>query len=88
MRTGERPEEVQRLELGELIFRQGLSVREDADATSGRGVGLAAVKQELDRLGGSVRVRSSRDAGTQFVFRVPINPVAGVSPTHLRKVAS
>lgn len=60
-----------RLSLAELVFIQGLSSREAANDVSGRGVGLAAVKHELDLLGGSVVVESAPGEGTLFRFTIP-----------------
>jgi len=62
------------MSLESLMFREGLSSRDDADEISGRGVGLAAVKAELDRLGGSVWVETGPGAGTRLRFHVPSNP--------------
>ena len=62
------------MSLESLMFREGLSSRDDAGEISGRGVGLAAVKAELDRLGGSVWVETGQGAGTRLRFHVPSNP--------------
>ncbi len=42
-----------------------------ADASSGRGLGLAIVQSILDRNGGSVKVDSKQGEGTTFVLRFP-----------------
>ena len=57
--------------LEDLVFREGLSSREESTDVSGRGVGLAAVKHELDRLGGTVTGTSEIGAGACFRFRLP-----------------
>jgi len=62
------------ISLENMMFREGLSSRDSADEISGRGVGLAAVKAELDRLGGSVSVETGQGAGTRLCFHVPANP--------------
>ena len=62
------------ISLENMMFREGLSSRDSADEISGRGVGLAAVKAELDRLGGSVSVETGQGAGTRLSFHVPANP--------------
>lgn len=64
------------MSLESLMFCEGLSSRDSADEISGRGVGLAAVKAELDRLGGSVWVETGQGAGTRLRFHVPSNPPA------------
>ena len=42
---------------------------------SGRGIGLAAVRAECERLGGTVGVTSERGRGTTFRFRFPSESV-------------
>jgi two-component system chemotaxis sensor kinase CheA len=70
--TGMPQSQAARMPLEDLLFREGLSARESADEISGRGVGLAAVKAELDRLGGTAVVESRSQTGTLFRFRLPI----------------
>lgn len=71
---------VEGLSLEDLVFRNGLSSRGGANEISGRGVGLAAVKLELERLGGSVTVESDHSVGTRFHFRLP-SPRADILAT-------
>ena len=46
--------------------------KEKVDEVSGRGVGLEAVKNEVSKLNGSVRVFSKVEEGTTFVISLPI----------------
>lgn len=55
-----------------LIFHSGLSTAEQVTAISGRGVGMDVVKTVLDRLKGSVSIRSNPGKGTTFLLRVPL----------------
>ncbi|MGE5503069.1 MAG: ATP-binding protein [Actinomycetota bacterium] len=55
----------------ELIFADGISTRPDVSEVSGRGVGLAAVRTAVRRLGGEVTVHSRHGAGTLFSFTLP-----------------
>ena len=55
-----------------LIFHSGLSTAEQVTAISGRGVGMDVVKTVLDRLKGSVSVRTIPGRGTTFLLRVPL----------------
>jgi len=64
--------DVDNLTLADLVFADGLSSRERATELSGRGVGLAAVRAEVIRLGGAVTVETIPEQGTQFIFRIPI----------------
>jgi len=50
----------------ELLFLPGFSTRRQADAEAGRGVGLDLVREELRRLGGTVRARTRPGAGARF----------------------
>lgn len=55
-----------------LVLAQGLSTAGQADETSGRGVGLAAVMEEVQRLGGDMIIESDPGRGTTFSLRVPL----------------
>ncbi len=68
----ERAAALNRQEVLQLIFWDGFSTRDSVTDVSGRGIGLAAVKSELDKLGGSLAVTSQPGAGTEFQFKIPI----------------
>jgi len=70
-RNGGDAAEAAAMKLEDLVFADGISSRDDASDVSGRGVGMAAVKAELVRLGGSVSLTSEGGRGTQLVFRLP-----------------
>lgn len=53
-----------------LIFEDNITTKQSADVISGRGVGLAAVKQELDKLNGKVYITSD-SKGSTFKFILP-----------------
>lgn len=55
-----------------LIFFPGFSTTEDVTVYSGRGYGLAAVKEEVNMLGGDISVRSIPGKGTSFTISIPI----------------
>jgi two-component system chemotaxis sensor kinase CheA len=75
------------MSLEDLVFLEGLSSRETASETSGRGVGLAAVKQELETLGGSVSVTSEPGVGASFKFLLPYETDEAADAAPSRKVA-
>jgi two-component system chemotaxis sensor kinase CheA len=56
----------------ELAFLPGLSTRAEATETSGRGIGLDAVKAVIERMGGKIAVKSVRGLGTSFVLELPL----------------
>jgi CheY-like chemotaxis protein len=59
-------------ELTVLVFRHGFSTRAEATEVSGRGVGRDAVKQGIERVGGSVDLVTQAGRGTRVIVRVPI----------------
>lgn len=64
---------LQSSELYALLFEDGFSTRSEATTTSGRGVGLAAVRQEVKRLGGSIEVKSRLGKGCAFELSIPLS---------------
>jgi two-component system chemotaxis sensor kinase CheA len=58
-------------ELINLIFLPGLSTMEKITEISGRGVGMDAVREEIERLGGEIKVTSVLDEGTTFFIKLP-----------------
>jgi ligand-binding sensor domain-containing protein/signal transduction histidine kinase len=63
-------------EIADFIFRDHVSTSDKVDQWTGRGVGLAAVRQEVERLGGTVAVESFEDRGTRFRFTLKLRPYA------------
>ena len=55
----------------ELIFEDGISSKASVTDISGRGVGMSAVKREVESLGGEISVYSNPGEGTQFELTFP-----------------
>ncbi|WP_127589007.1 ATP-binding protein [Paenibacillus koleovorans] len=55
----------------QLIFREQFSTARRVTEWAGRGIGLSAVKEEVERLGGTIRVTTERGHGTRFEFILP-----------------
>ena len=55
----------------ELIFAAGLSTKTEATEISGRGVGMDAVRAQLESFGGRIEVHTKRAEGTRFVLELP-----------------
>lgn len=55
-----------------LIFEPGFSTAETVSNVSGRGVGLDVVRQNLEKVGGSIKVASIPGEGTQFTLQIPL----------------
>jgi two-component system chemotaxis sensor kinase CheA len=56
-----------------LIFHSGLSTSRVVTDISGRGLGLAIVREKVESLGGQVAVESQPGAGTTLRLRLPLN---------------
>lgn len=54
------------------LFADGVSTREEVSMLSGRGVGLAALKEACEDLGGSIEIQSVRGEGTTMELWVPV----------------
>jgi len=55
----------------ELIFHPGFSTSQSVSTVSGRGVGMAAVKNCVDELGGSISIVTILNQGTTFTIFIP-----------------
>ena len=58
-------------EIINYIFDDNFSTNSSITHISGRGIGLASVKMELDKLGGSIDVETKTNKGTSFIFKLP-----------------
>lgn len=56
-------------DLEEALFADGLSTRAEVTTTSGRGVGMSALREEVRRLGGAIELDSQPGHGTTLRFR-------------------
>ena len=72
LKKEEELEQVNQQSLVEMIFTPGFSTKEELTDISGRGVGLDAVKKEVEKLGGSISVHSRLGEGTLFVVELPL----------------
>lgn len=68
---GESRAELPEDQLIQLIFLDNLSTADSVDQISGRGIGLAAVQQAVEALGGGISVQTTRGAGTTFTIQLP-----------------
>jgi len=56
-------------EEADLIWASGISTNDSADDISGRGVGMAAVKAEMEAVGYEIITETVRGKGTRFIMR-------------------
>lgn len=69
------PEEVARMpqkELTSLIMLPGFSTALEVTHTSGRGVGMDVVKQNIEKLNGTIEIDTTPGMGTQFRIKIPL----------------
>jgi two-component system chemotaxis sensor kinase CheA len=59
--------------LNKYILQPNFSTLSGANLISGRGMGLAIAVEKIKDLGGSLRIRSEKDAGTTFTLIVPFS---------------
>jgi len=64
-------ESISEAELMMLIFEDGFSSLDSCSKYSGRGVGLSAVREAVEKLGGNISVASESGKYTQFNIEVP-----------------
>lgn len=65
----------------QLIFRPGLSLKDQATKVSGRGVGMDVVKTTVEKHRGGIHIESELGKGTRFCIRLPID--LSIVPTML-----
>lgn len=56
----------------QLIFEPGFSTADAVSNVSGRGVGLDVVRENLEKVGGSIKVSSTPGVGTLFTLQIPL----------------
>jgi two-component system chemotaxis sensor kinase CheA len=55
-----------------FIFRAGLSTAATVSAVSGRGVGMDVVKTNIEKIGGTIDLKSTVGQGTMFTVKIPL----------------
>ncbi|MCP4677212.1 MAG: HAMP domain-containing protein [Deltaproteobacteria bacterium] len=66
------------------LFADGFSTNDAATETSGRGVGLAAIKDRVANMSGSIDIESEKGKGTRWRFEFPKEVMLG----HIRESLS
>jgi|SRR5690554_2035050 len=72
LKTAEEVELMSPEEVANLVFMPGFSTATTVSEISGRGVGLDAVRNEIELLNGSISVDSTQGVGTRFTIRLPL----------------
>ena len=56
-----------------LIFEDNLSTKDDVTISSGRGIGMSAIKGEIEKLKGKININNKPNLGVEFIFSIPLN---------------
>jgi two-component system chemotaxis sensor kinase CheA len=56
----------------QYIFKPGFSTAAKVTSVSGRGVGMDVVKTNIEKIGGTVEMRSTEGKGTTFIIKIPL----------------
>ncbi|MCQ4162552.1 chemotaxis protein CheW [Roseomonas sp. GC11] len=59
-------------EIQHFIFRAGFSTAAAITSVSGRGVGMDVVKTNVEKIGGTIELRSVEGKGTTFYIKIPL----------------
>jgi two-component system chemotaxis sensor kinase CheA len=58
--------------LGRFIFHPGISTADKVTNVSGRGVGMDVVKTNIEKIGGTVDLKTAPGKGTSFQIKIPL----------------
>jgi len=56
----------------QFIFKAGFSTAEKVTSVSGRGVGMDVVRTNIEKIGGTVELKSHPGKGSTFVIKIPL----------------
>ncbi len=59
-------------QIQQFIFHAGLSTAEKVTAVSGRGVGMDVVRTNIEKIGGSIDLKSEEGKGSVFTIKIPL----------------
>ncbi|MCF6196060.1 MAG: chemotaxis protein CheW [Emcibacter sp.] len=70
--TQEELDEMSDNQIQRFIFHAGFSTAEKVTAVSGRGVGMDVVRSNIEKIGGTVDLKSIEGKGTSFSIKIPL----------------
>ena len=56
----------------QFIFKAGFSTAEKVTSVSGRGVGMDVVRTNIEKIGGTVELKSQPGKGSTFIIKIPL----------------
>ncbi len=70
--TEEELAEMSTQQIQQYIFHAGLSTAEAVTSVSGRGVGMDVVRTNIEKIGGSIELKSTEGKGSTFTIKIPL----------------
>ncbi len=71
--TPEQASSMSHIDVYDLLFHPGFSMKDQADEFAGRGVGMDVVRTSLNEIRGTITTDSTLGKGTTFTIRLPLN---------------
>lgn len=65
-------EQMSMQQIQQFIFKAGFSTAEKVTSVSGRGVGMDVVRHNIEKIGGSVELKSEEGKGSRFTIKIPL----------------
>ena len=59
-------------QIAQFIFRAGFSTAEKVTSVSGRGVGMDVVRTNIEKIGGTIELKTVQGKGTTFIIKIPL----------------
>lgn len=59
-------------QIAQFIFRAGFSTAEKVTSVSGRGVGMDVVRTNIEKIGGTIELKTVQGKGTSFIIKIPL----------------
>lgn len=59
-------------QIQQFIFKAGFSTAAAVTAVSGRGVGMDVVRTNIEKIGGSIELKSVEGKGSDFIIKIPL----------------
>lgn len=56
----------------QFVFKAGFSTAENVTSVSGRGVGMDVVRTNVEKIGGTIELKSVASRGTTFTIKIPL----------------
>ena len=59
-------------QIAQFIFKAGFSTAEKVTSVSGRGVGMDVVRTNIERIGGTIELKTVAGRGSTFIIKIPL----------------